>query len=106
MSKRFRAENCWGKPEAISELLKVLSDADNFFSEDKSENEDFIEVQNYEFTNSDREESDGVSCVCMDADKLLKIPMDFTFVGTIWKNKREIPPELLELQTRSLGTSM
>ncbi|GFR09231.1 DDE_Tnp_1_7 domain-containing protein [Trichonephila clavata] len=40
------------------------------------------------------------------ADKLLKIPMNFTVVGTIWENKEEIPSELLELRSRSVGTSM
>ncbi|GFQ95293.1 DDE_Tnp_1_7 domain-containing protein [Trichonephila clavata] len=40
------------------------------------------------------------------ADKLLKIPINFTVVGTIWKNKGEIPPELLELRSQRVGTSM
>ncbi|GFR31965.1 DDE_Tnp_1_7 domain-containing protein [Trichonephila clavata] len=40
------------------------------------------------------------------ADKLLKIALNFTVVATIEENKREIPPELLELRSRSVGTSM
>ncbi|GFQ77444.1 DDE_Tnp_1_7 domain-containing protein [Trichonephila clavata] len=40
------------------------------------------------------------------ADKLLKIPMYFTVVGTIRENKREIPPEILDMRSRSVGTSM
>ncbi|GFQ79412.1 DDE_Tnp_1_7 domain-containing protein [Trichonephila clavata] len=40
------------------------------------------------------------------ADKLLKIPMNFTVVGTIRENKPEILPQLLELRFRSVGTSM
>ncbi|GFT13242.1 hypothetical protein TNCV_4077001 [Trichonephila clavipes] len=50
MSKRFREENFRGKPEAIRELLKELSDDTNLITEDKSEKEDFVEVQNHEFT--------------------------------------------------------
>ncbi|GFR03465.1 hypothetical protein TNCT_580321 [Trichonephila clavata] len=52
MSKRFRGENFWGKPEAIRELLKELGDDEEFISEDESENEDFIEVENSEFLGS------------------------------------------------------
>ncbi|GFQ95982.1 DDE_Tnp_1_7 domain-containing protein [Trichonephila clavata] len=40
------------------------------------------------------------------ADKLLKIAMYFTVVGTFGENKREVPSELLELRSRSVGTSM
>ncbi|GFR19435.1 DDE_Tnp_1_7 domain-containing protein [Trichonephila clavata] len=40
------------------------------------------------------------------AEKLLKIAMNFTVVGTIGGNKREIPPGLLELRSGSVGTSM
>ncbi|GFR00710.1 retrovirus-related Pol polyprotein from transposon 412 [Trichonephila clavata] len=40
------------------------------------------------------------------ADKLLNIPMNFAVVGTIRENKQEIPPELFELRSRSVGTSM
>ncbi|GFQ94205.1 hypothetical protein TNCT_301661 [Trichonephila clavata] len=39
-------------------------------------------------------------------DKLLKIPMTFTVVGTIRKNKRESLPVLLELRSQSVGASM
>ncbi|GFQ71397.1 DDE_Tnp_1_7 domain-containing protein [Trichonephila clavata] len=40
------------------------------------------------------------------ADKLLKIAMNFTAVGTIGESKRRIPPEHLELRSGSVGTSM
>ncbi|GFR02351.1 DDE_Tnp_1_7 domain-containing protein [Trichonephila clavata] len=40
------------------------------------------------------------------ADKPLKVPLNFTVVGTIRKNKRNVPPELLKLRSRSVGTSM
>ncbi|GFQ84097.1 DDE_Tnp_1_7 domain-containing protein [Trichonephila clavata] len=40
------------------------------------------------------------------ADKLLKVPMNFPVVGIIRENKQEIPPELLELRSRSVRTSM
>ncbi|GFQ72539.1 DDE_Tnp_1_7 domain-containing protein [Trichonephila clavata] len=40
------------------------------------------------------------------ADKLLKNAMHFTVVGTIRKNKREIPSELLGLRSRSVENSM
>ncbi|GFR31006.1 hypothetical protein TNCT_702721 [Trichonephila clavata] len=39
-------------------------------------------------------------------DKHLKIPINFPVVGTIWRNKLEILPELLELRSQSVGTSM
>ncbi|GFQ90629.1 hypothetical protein TNCT_731171 [Trichonephila clavata] len=37
------------------------------------------------------------------ADKLLKIAMNFTVVGTIGESKRRIPPEHLELRSGSVG---
>ncbi|GFS31709.1 DDE_Tnp_1_7 domain-containing protein, partial [Nephila pilipes] len=39
------------------------------------------------------------------ADKLLMKPINLTIVGTLPKNKREIPPELLQLRSRSVGIS-
>ncbi|GFS37192.1 hypothetical protein NPIL_275151, partial [Nephila pilipes] len=56
MSKRFRGENFWDRPEAILELLKELSDEDIYISEDGSENKDCVEIQNHEFTDSDKDE--------------------------------------------------
>ncbi|GBL77143.1 hypothetical protein AVEN_12775-1 [Araneus ventricosus] len=38
------------------------------------------------------------------AEKLLMSPMNLTILGTVQKNKREIPPELLQLRSRSIGT--
>ncbi|KAJ4449518.1 hypothetical protein ANN_00918 [Periplaneta americana] len=40
------------------------------------------------------------------ASELLKTPYNLTIVGTLRKNKREIPPELLNHKTRKVGTSM
>ncbi|GFS87585.1 hypothetical protein NPIL_107071 [Nephila pilipes] len=61
MSKRFRGENFSDRPETIRELLKELSDEENYISEDESENEDCIEIQNHEFTVIDKEENEELS---------------------------------------------
>ncbi|KAF8793300.1 Tumor suppressor candidate 3 like protein [Argiope bruennichi] len=56
MSKRFRGENFWGRPDAIREVLKELSDEKISTFSDESETEDYIEVENSDFTDSDRDE--------------------------------------------------
>ncbi|GBO16763.1 hypothetical protein AVEN_35239-1 [Araneus ventricosus] len=40
------------------------------------------------------------------AEKLLTSPMNFTILGTVRKNKRAIPPELLQFRSRRIGTAM
>lgn len=40
------------------------------------------------------------------ADELLEQPYNLTVLGTIRKNKREIPPELLEMKNRKPNTSV
>lgn len=40
------------------------------------------------------------------ADELLEAPYKLTLVGTLRKNKAEIPPEMLEVRNRKPGTSM
>ncbi|GFR13327.1 transposase [Trichonephila clavata] len=40
------------------------------------------------------------------ANKLLKIPMNFAVAGTFRENKQEIPLDLLEFRSRSVGTTM
>ncbi|GFT71585.1 hypothetical protein NPIL_283231 [Nephila pilipes] len=71
MSKRFRGENFWGRPEAIRELLKELSDERNYVSEDESENEDCVEIQNHEFTDSETDENDELSFESTDEEKTI-----------------------------------
>ncbi|KAF8781656.1 hypothetical protein HNY73_012032 [Argiope bruennichi] len=56
MSKCFRRENFWGKPDAIQEVLKELSDEEISTFSDELETEDYIEVENSDFTDSDRDE--------------------------------------------------
>ncbi|GFT41406.1 DDE_Tnp_1_7 domain-containing protein [Nephila pilipes] len=40
------------------------------------------------------------------AEKLLMTPINLTIVGTLKKNEREIPPELLQLRSRTVGISL
>lgn len=40
------------------------------------------------------------------ADELLQAPYKLTMLGTVRKNKREIPPELLQIKDRQCGSSM
>lgn len=40
------------------------------------------------------------------AQQLLQAPYKFTMVGTLRANKREIPPELLQIKERPIGSSM
>ena len=61
MSKRFRGENFWGRPDAIREFLKELSDEENSASENGSKNDDFLERENNENTGSDMKENDNFS---------------------------------------------
>ncbi|GFT28920.1 hypothetical protein NPIL_244901 [Nephila pilipes] len=56
--KAFPRRKFLGRPEAIRELLKELNDEENYISEDESQNEDSVEIQNYEFTDSDKDEND------------------------------------------------
>ncbi|GFQ77718.1 DDE_Tnp_1_7 domain-containing protein [Trichonephila clavata] len=109
MLERFRGENFWGRPETIRELLKELIKDENFISEDESENEDsyFVEELSRSIQGSNRNMTmnNWFTSILLD-DKLVKIPMHFTVVGSIRENKQEILPELLELRSRSVGTSM
>ncbi|GFS72002.1 hypothetical protein NPIL_542281 [Nephila pilipes] len=68
MSKRFRGENFWSRPETTRELLKELSDEENYVSEDEFEN-DYIEIQNQELTDTDRNEKDELSFESTDEEK-------------------------------------
>ncbi|KAJ8943556.1 hypothetical protein NQ314_009710 [Rhamnusium bicolor] len=40
------------------------------------------------------------------ADELLQDPYKLTIIGTLRKNKKEIPPELLAIRERNANTSM
>ncbi|GFU19895.1 hypothetical protein NPIL_380681 [Nephila pilipes] len=71
MSKYFREENFWDRPKAILELLKELSNEENYVSEDKSKNEKCVEIQNHEFTGSDKEENDELSFENTDEGKTI-----------------------------------
>ncbi|GFU07586.1 hypothetical protein NPIL_670781 [Nephila pilipes] len=71
MSKRFRGENFSGRPVVIHELLKELSDEENYISEDESENEDCVEIQNHQFTDSDRDKNDELSFESTDDGKTI-----------------------------------
>ncbi|GBL78968.1 hypothetical protein AVEN_48932-1 [Araneus ventricosus] len=61
MSKYFCRENFLGRPEAIRDLLKELSDEKNSILGDESEKNDFIEVENHEFIESDKGENEELS---------------------------------------------
>ncbi|GFS78568.1 hypothetical protein NPIL_604391 [Nephila pilipes] len=71
MSKRFRREKFWGRPEIIRELLKELSDEYSSISADESENEDYVEIQNHEFIYSDKDENDELSFERTDEGKTI-----------------------------------
>ncbi|GFQ86803.1 DDE_Tnp_1_7 domain-containing protein [Trichonephila clavata] len=66
MSKRFRRENFWDKTEAIRELLKDLSDDENFISEDELEMKILLKSKIMNLQTVIEKKSDGLFCVCMD----------------------------------------
>lgn len=71
MSKRFRGDNFWGRPDAIRKLLKELSDDESSLSGDESEN-DFLEVENLEFTDSDRDGNEDMDSIKTDGKSVTK----------------------------------
>ncbi|GFS31711.1 hypothetical protein NPIL_319921 [Nephila pilipes] len=71
MSKRFRGKHFWTRPETIRELLNALSDEDNYISGDESENKDCVEIQNHEFTDSNKDENDESSFNSTDEGKTI-----------------------------------
>lgn len=74
MSKHFHGEHFLGKPEAIRELLKELSNEEKFISGEELEDEDFIEVQvrYHELTDSDRDENYELSIDTKDDEKVVQ----------------------------------
>ncbi|GFT14080.1 hypothetical protein NPIL_704731 [Nephila pilipes] len=58
MSNHFLGENFWGRHEDIWDLLK---NEENYVSEDESENEVCVEIQNHEFSDRDKDKNDELS---------------------------------------------